>query len=177
MQPVVCVGCSKGPWRQPFPGPSCCHAVPSVGSRQVGACLWKAPGHSGQGPCWPNHNVCAPNSRTRSMWLKSSWGPVSSSLAIRRSTSPRSGDLPSLCVCSLVAQSCPSLCDSMDCSPPGFSVHGDCHALLQWVFPTQVSNPGLQHYRWIPHHLSHQGSPRILEWVAYPFSREKVVPF
>ena len=44
-----------------------------------------------------------------------------------------------VCVC-LVAQSCLTLCDPMDCSPPGFSVHGDspgknpgvgCHALLQ----------------------------------------------
>jgi len=47
-----------------------------------------------------------------------------------------------------------------------------CHALLQGIFPTQGSNPGLPHYRQIPYHLSHQGSPRILEWVAYPFSRE-----
>ena len=40
----------------------------------------------------------------------------------------------------------------MDCSPPGSSVHGDspgkntgvgCHALLQGIFPTQGSNPGL----------------------------------
>ena len=49
------------------------------------------------------------------------------------------------CVCActracLVAQSCPSLCDPMDCSPPGSSVHGDspekndgvgCYVLLQ----------------------------------------------
>ena len=31
-------------------------------------------------------------------------------------------------------------------------------------------NPGLQHCRWIPYWLSHKGSPRILEWDAYPFS-------
>ena len=43
-------------------------------------------------------------------------------------------------------------------------------SLLQGVFPTQGSNPGLQHYRWILYQLNHQGSPRILEWVAYPFS-------
>ena len=64
----------------------------------------------------------------------------------------------------------------MDCSPPGSSVHGDspgkntgmgCHALLQGIFPTQGSNPGLPHCRWIPYHLSHQGSPRILKWVPY----------
>ena len=39
------------------------------------------------------------------------------------------------------------------------------------VFPTQGSNPGLLHCRWILYCLSHQGSPRILEWVTYPFSR------
>ena len=32
------------------------------------------------------------------------------------------------------------------------------------------SNPGLLHCRRILYHLSHKGSPRILEWVAYPFS-------
>ena len=45
-----------------------------------------------------------------------------------------------------------------------------CHALLQGIFPTQGLNPGLLHCRWILYHLSHQGSPRLLEWVAYPFS-------
>ena len=64
----------------------------------------------------------------------------------------------------------------MDYSPPGSSIHGDssgqntgvgCHALLQGLFPTQGLNPGLPHCRWILCHLSHQGSPRILEWVAY----------
>ena len=67
----------------------------------------------------------------------------------------------------------------MDCSLPGFSVHGDspgkntgvgCHALLQGLFPTYWSNPGLQHCGWILYHLSHKGSPRILERVAIPFS-------
>ena len=41
---------------------------------------------------------------------------------------------------------------------------------LQGIFPTQGSNPGLPHCRWILYQLSHKGSPRILEWVAYPFS-------
>ena len=44
-------------------------------------------------------------------------------------------------------------------------------SLLQGIFPTQGSNPALLHYRWILYQLSHKGSPRILEWVAYPFSR------
>ena len=77
-------------------------------------------------------------------------------------------------------QSCLSLCDPKDGSPPGSSVHGDspgkntrvcCHALLQGIFPTQGSNPGLPHCRQILYLLSHQGSPRILEWIVYPFSR------
>ena len=42
--------------------------------------------------------------------------------------------------------------------------------LLRGIFPTQGSNPGLPHSRQIPYQLSHKGSPRTLEWVAYPFS-------
>ena len=75
-----------------------------------------------------------------------------------------------MCVCllCLVAQSCPTLCNPMDYSLPGSSVLGDslskntgvgCHALLQGIFPTQGSNPGLPHCRPILYHLSHQGSP------------------
>ena len=44
-------------------------------------------------------------------------------------------------------------------------------SLLQWIFPTQGLNPGLPHSGQILYQLSHKGSPRILEWVAYPFSR------
>ena len=43
--------------------------------------------------------------------------------------------------------------------------------LLQGIFPTQGSNPGFSHCRRILCQPSHQGSPRILESVAYPFSR------
>ena len=46
-----------------------------------------------------------------------------------------------------------------------------CRALLQGIFPTQESNTDLPHCMWILHCLSHQKSPRILEWVAYHFSR------
>ena len=45
-------------------------------------------------------------------------------------------------------------------------------SLLQGIFPTQGSNPGVPHCRQILYQLSHRGSPRILDWVAYPFSRE-----
>ena len=44
-------------------------------------------------------------------------------------------------------------------------------SLLQGIFPTQQLNLGLSHCRQILYQLSHQGSLRILEWVAYPFSR------
>ena len=80
----------------------------------------------------------------------------------------------------LITQSCLTLYDPMDCSPPGSSVHGDspgkntgvgCHALLQGILPNQGSKPGLPHCRQILYCLSHQGNPRILEWVAYPFVR------
>ena len=73
------------------------------------------------------------------------------------------------CALCLVARSCPALCDPVDCSPQGFSVHGVLQArMLEWVaipfsrgsFPsrdrTQVSCIG----RWILYHLSHQGSPQ-----------------
>ena len=80
----------------------------------------------------------------------------------------------------LGTQLCPTLCDPMDCSPPGSSVHGDSPgrntgvgslSLLQGIFPTQGSNPGLPHWRQILHCLSLQESPRILQWVVYPFCR------
>ena len=57
----------------------------------------------------------------------------------------------------LVALSCHTLCNNMDCSLPGSSAHGDspgknigvgCHALFQGIFPTQGSNPGLLHCRY-----------------------------
>ena len=46
----------------------------------------------------------------------------------------------------------------------------DSLSLLRGIFPTQELNPGLHHCTWILYQLSHKGSPRILEWVAYPFS-------
>ena len=55
---------------------------------------------------------------------------------------------------------------------PGKNIGVGSHSLLQQIFPTQGSNPGLLHCRWIFfYQLNHKESPRILEWVAYPFSR------
>ena len=68
----------------------------------------------------------------------------------------------------LVSQLCLTLCNPMDSSLPGSSVPflpGNfpgkntgmgCHALLQGIFPTQESNPGLLHCRRIFLHLSYE---------------------
>ena len=59
------------------------------------------------------------------------------------------------------------------CSPwnsPGQNTGVGSCSLLQGIFPTQRSNPDLLYYRQILYQLSHKGSPKILEWVAYPFS-------
>ena len=75
-----------------------------------------------------------------------------------------------------VAQSCLTLWDPMNCSPPGSSIQGDspgkntgvdCHALLQGIFLTQESNPSLLHLlHWqadsLP--LVPPGNPFILAW-------------
>ena len=53
---------------------------------------------------------------------------------------------------------------------PGQNTGVGSLSLLQGISPTQGSNPYLPHCRWILYELSYQGSPRILEWVAYPFS-------
>ena len=84
------------------------------------------------------------------------------------------------CFC-FVTESCPTLYIPLDCSPPGSSDYGILQArMLEWV-ATPSSRESFQHRDWtqpaLPHcrrilyHLSHQGSPRILERVAYPFSR------
>ena len=84
-----------------------------------------------------------------------------------------------------VAQLCPTLCDPMDCSPPGSSGHPGFSRQEHWsglpcpppgIFPTQGLNPGLPHCRWILYLLCHKGSLRILEWVAYPFSSRSPQP-
>ena len=87
----------------------------------------------------------------------------------------------------LVTQSCPTLWDPVDCSLPGSSVHGDspskntgvgCHALLQGIFPTQGSNPGLLYCRQILYWLCHQGTPNELmnSWIRPSLSMELSMP-
>ena len=59
---------------------------------------------------------------------------------------------------------------------PGQNTGVGSLSLLQGNFPTQGLNPCLPHCRWILYLLSHKGSPRILEWVAYPFSSKSSQP-
>ena len=89
----------------------------------------------------------------------------------------------------LVAQLYPTLCDSMDCSPPGSSVHGDspgnstgvgCHALLQDIFPNEGSNPALPHCRQILYWLSHNSERRkktFHNWPVYRYWGDKESTF
>ena len=59
---------------------------------------------------------------------------------------------------------------------PGQNTRVGSPSLLQGIFPTQGSKPGLLHCRWILYQLSHQGNPRILERVAFPFSSRSSWP-
>ena len=74
----------------------------------------------------------------------------------------------------LVAKSCPTLCDPMDCSPPGFSVHGTFQArILEWnTFPStgDLPDPGIEpvslsllHWQVDSLPLSHLGKPQSLQ--------------
>ena len=110
------------------------------------------------------------------------WAIYRSLVALARSASVEwaveGGDNECCAVLCLVAQSCLTLCDPMDFSPPGSSVHGDspgkntrmgCHALLQGIFPIQVLKLGLLHWwilhcRWLLYQLSYLGNPGENEW-------------
>ena len=76
----------------------------------------------------------------------------------------------------LVAQSSSTLCDPMDHSPPGSSVHGiplgkntgvGCPSLLQGIFSTQGPNLSLLHCRQILYCLNPQGSSEYLPFWCY----------
>ena len=72
----------------------------------------------------------------------------------------------------LVAQSCPALCNPMDCSLPGSSAHGIFQARILewaaisssrgWIFPTQWLKPCILHWQAESLPMSPQGSPLAL---------------
>ena len=87
----------------------------------------------------------------------------------------------------LVAQSCPILCNPVDCIAHqgplfmGFSSQ-EYWSGLPCPTPGDLPNPGIKPRFCLPHHrhilycLNHQGRPRRQEWVAYPFSRDSSWP-
>ena len=74
------------------------------------------------------------------------------------------------------SESCSVVSDSLQPHGPGQNTAVGSYSLLQGTFSTQGLNPVHQHCRWILHQLSQKGSPRILEWVAYPFSHKSSWP-
>ena len=106
--------------------------------------------------------ICSRNSRPWSQHKPSLYREQCSSLKLFKDVCACMCVCVCVCVCMyararacvLVAQSCPTLCNPMDNSPPGPSVHGILqarilgrHSILQEIFPTQGSNLGLLHYR------------------------------
>jgi len=75
-----------------------------------------------------------------------------------------------------VAQLFQTLCYPHGLNSPGQNTRMGSYSLLQGIFSTQGSNPSLPNCRGILCQLSHQGSPRRLEWVAYPFSSRPFQP-
>ena len=72
----------------------------------------------------------------------------------------------SYCLLACLLVSCSDMFDSLRPHQAPLSMEfsrqeywSGCHALLQGIFPTQGSNPGLPHCRWIAYQLSYQGSP------------------
>ena len=71
--------------------------------------------------------LCSPNPHIHTGTLEAVHGSSSLHFFIHSAFNATS-------VCVLVAQSCPTLCDPMDCSSPGFSIHGNFQAgILEWV--------------------------------------------
>ena len=84
-------------------------------------------------------------------------------------TVPSPGDLPNP---GIESRSPTLWANSLPVEPPGKPKNTGVGSLFlrQQIFLTQELNPGLPYCRWILYQLSHQGSPRILERGAYPFS-------
>ena len=83
------------------------------------------------------------------------------------------------------AQSCPMLCDPMDCSPPGASIHGTFQArILEWVaMPSSRGSAPPRDRTWIfstagrcLYRLSHQGSRKEVSSPKRPWWEEGTVP-
>ena len=67
-----------------------------------------------------------------------------------------------------VAQSCLTLSDPMDCSPPGSSIHG--------IFQARVLEWGAIDFSVMNYTVHGILQARVLEWVTFPFSRGSSQP-
>ena len=144
---------------------------------QSAACCWEHPGTYSSWASAQGGSLCLDFPPRRvACWLPSSAAPQRPSPASLSKTHPplvllHFSPSPShhwkpQCN-ALVAQSCPTLCNPMDYTPPGSSVHGllqarilECVA-IQGILPTQESNLGLLYCRQFLYHLSHQGRTQV----------------
>ena len=101
-----------------------------------------SPGEGNGNPC---QYSCLENSMDRGAWWATVHGVAKSRTWLKQLNNSINFTLLCCAVLCLVAQ--------MHLTGVG------CHALLQGIFPTQGSNPGLLHCRCILYHLSYQGSP------------------
>ena len=116
-------------------------------------------------------------------WL-ASWDVLSGTQPrLRADLSERTQALPrgmlmswslSQCYCCLVAKSCPTFCDPMDCSPPGASVHGISQVrILEWViifFSGDLPDPGIKPMS--PTSPARQADSLLLSHQRSPYSKE-----
>ena len=109
--------------------PGACHVGQSETDPHDRCPCWVCPSHEGTLPCGGNSSTC--------LWALKSERRCSRSC------------------CCLVAKSCPTLCDSVNCSLVKNAGVG-CHFFLQGIFPTQGSNPHLLHWQVDSLLLSHQ---------------------
>ena len=129
--------------------------------------LGRSPGEENGNPL---QYYCLENPMDRGAWQAAVYGVAQSRTRLSNFTSLQQDEL-FCCVIipfSSVAQLCSTLCDPIDCSLPGCPWHfpGNstgvgCHFLLQGIFPTQGSNPGLPHCRQTLYSLEPPGKSNL----------------
>ena len=145
----------------------------------------------------PFQCFCLENPRDRGTWWAAISGAAQSQTRLKQlsSSSSRNANQKKLvgilCVCAylhfkyacIFSESCSFVSDSLQphglCSSwnsPGQNIGVGSLSILQGILSTQGSNPDLPLCRQILYQLSHKRSPRILEWVAYPFSSRSSGP-
>ena len=145
------------------------------GAKRPGSFVW-APNFSSL-CCHPSVRACMLSRFSHvpllaTLWAVACQAPLSMGFSRQEYWSglpcPPPGDLPN----PGIEPRSPTLqVDSLPAEPPGKPKNTGVGSLslLPGIFPTQESNQGLVHCRQILYQLRHQGNPRILEWVAYPF--------